>query len=253
MTIYSYSRLSTYEQCPLKFRFKYIDKLKPEIKQFIEGFLGNQIHNTLEWLYHQIKQDNIPDLDGLIEFYASNWKANHTEEIKIIKDFPLEYYFNQGIKFLIAYYLRNHPFQDNTIAIEKQVLIQLDDEGRYLLKGYIDRLVHDKESNIFEIHDYKTSGFIKSKEDIENDKQLALYSLGIKQEFPEAREVNLVWHFLNFDKKIISKRTDEQLEELKKNIINLINSIESTKDFIANPGTLCNWCEFKNYCSYKPI
>ena len=34
--IYSHSRLSAFEQCPLKFRFRYIDHLKPEIEQTIE-------------------------------------------------------------------------------------------------------------------------------------------------------------------------------------------------------------------------
>lgn len=250
MTIYSYSKLSTYEKCPLKFKFRYIDRLKPEIKQFIEGFLGNQVHSSLEWLYQNIKAGKIPVLDELIKFYAEKWNKGYSKEIHIVKQIPADFYFNQGIKFLISYYLRNHPFDDNTIAIEKKIMIKLDDEAKYLLRGYIDRLVHNKDANILEIHDYKTSGTAKSREDIENDRQLALYCLGIMQEFQEADDIHLVWHFLNFDKKIISKKTEEQLKELRKELINLIDNIESAKTFPANPGILCNWCEFKNQCTY---
>ena len=47
---------------------------------------------------------------------------------------------------------------------------------------------------------------------------------------------------------MISKRTTEQLEDLKRNIIELINKIESTKEFKANPGKICDWCEFRKYC-----
>ena len=66
--------------------------------------------------------------------------------------------------------------------------------------------------------------------------------------FDNVSEVHLVWHFLNFNKKLTSKRTEEQLENLKKEIINLIDCIESAKEFPANPGPLCGWCEFKNHC-----
>ena len=76
MVIYSHSRLSSFEQCPLKFKFRYIDKLKPEIEQSIEGFLGNQVHDTLEWLYNEIlagKPGEEFQLDEIIHKYADSW------------------------------------------------------------------------------------------------------------------------------------------------------------------------------------
>ena len=63
----------------------------------------------------------------------------------------MEYYFNQGIKFLINYFLANQPFKDNTIATEKRILINLDPLGKHKLRGCIDRLAHNKENNVFEI------------------------------------------------------------------------------------------------------
>ena len=139
-----------------------------------------------------------------------------------------------------------HPFLDNTIAIEHQVTIDLNNDGKYMLQGYIDRLVHNNESNIFEIHDYKT-GSIKTQEELNKDRQLALYSIGIRKEF-NASDVHLIWHFLDFNQKMISKRTEEQLESLKQDIINLINKIESTTIYPASPSPLCKWCEFGKYC-----
>ena len=40
MPIYSYSQLSTYEQCPLKYKLCYRDKIKRDIEG-VEGLLGN--------------------------------------------------------------------------------------------------------------------------------------------------------------------------------------------------------------------
>ena len=46
--IYSHSRLSTFEQCPYKFKLKYIDNIESEIPQTVEAFLGSRVHETLE-------------------------------------------------------------------------------------------------------------------------------------------------------------------------------------------------------------
>ena len=62
-------------------------------------------------------------------------------------------------------------------------------------------------------------------------------------------DVHLIWHFLDFNQKLTSKRTDEELEDLKLKIINLIDKIESTKEFKENKSALCNWCEYKDYCT----
>lgn len=48
MTLYSYSRLRCYEQCPQKYKFQYIDKIKIEAKESIELFLGKRVHKTLK-------------------------------------------------------------------------------------------------------------------------------------------------------------------------------------------------------------
>ena len=253
MVLYSHSRLSTFEQCPLKFKFRYIDKLESEIKQSIEGFLGNKVHDSLEFIYKESCKGRTVELDELIEFYIHVWNKEYTNEIKVIKEeLTAEHYFEKGVKFLIDYFTENYPFNDNTIAVEKQIIIDLDKEnpGKYKLQGYIDRLVHDKEKNIFEIHDYKT-GQIKTQEDLDKDRQLALYSLGIRESFPEASDVHLIWHFLDLNKKMSSRRTLEELNQLKQDIINLIIKIESTNEFPACPSALCGWCEFKGYCDSR--
>jgi putative RecB family exonuclease len=253
MVLYSHSRLSTFEQCPLKFKFRYIDKLEPEIKQSIEGFLGNKVHDSLEFIYREACKGRTVELDELIEFYIQVWNKEYTNEIKVIKEeLNAEHYFEKGVKFLIDYFTENYPFKDNTIAVEKQIIIDLDKEnpGKYKLQGFIDRLVHNKDTNIFEIHDYKT-GQIKTQEDLDKDRQLALYSLGIRESFPEAADIHLIWHFLDLNKKMSSRRTLEELNQLKQEIINLINKIESTSDFQANPGNLCKWCEFQGYCDSR--
>jgi RecB family exonuclease len=108
-------------------------------------------------------------------------------------------------------------------------------------------LVHDKENNIFEIHDYKT-GSLKSQKELDEDRQLAIYSLGIRESFKNTQKIKLVWHFFEGDKELTSERTIEQLQILRNEILNLIKRIEMTKEFLTNKSNLCNWCEYKTKC-----
>jgi len=123
MKIYSHSRLSTFEQCPLKFKLKYIDKLKPEIERSIEAHLGGVVHEVLEWLYTEVKNKKLPSLDHIIKIYAEKWQETFTPEILIVKqNKTIQDYFNKGVQFLIDYYTKNKPFDDNTLETEKKIV-----------------------------------------------------------------------------------------------------------------------------------
>ena len=246
---YSHSKLSTFEQCPLKFKYRYIDKIIPEIKKTIEAHLGTCVHSALEWIYTKVKKNHIPSLDEIIVYFSKKWQETYTPDIVIIKeDLTQKDYFNNGINFLVTYYQNHYPFDDNTIDVEKKIKIKLDSNGEYNIIGFIDRLVQNLEKNEFEIHDYKTANSLPTQEKIDNDRQLALYSIAIKEIYGENKEIKLIWHYLAHNKKIISKRTNEQLKNLKKQTLELIKKIESTKEFPPKKSILCKWCEYKNIC-----
>ncbi len=251
MGTYSHSRLSTFEQCPFKFKLKYIDKIIPEIDTTIEALLGNCVHSALEWLYNNLnsKAGKIPSTDEVLTAYIAAWEQEFFPEIKIVRNntTPKDY-FNKGIKFLVDYCNRHSPFEDNTLETEKQILINLDEKGEHKIQGFIDRLAYNPETGEYEIHDYKTSNSLPTKEKIEADRQLALYSIAIKEIFGNDKKVCLIWHYLAHDAKICSSRTNEQLAQLKKETIKLIKKIENTTEFPACTSALCNWCEYNYMC-----
>ncbi len=250
MTIYSHSRLSCFEKCPQKFKLNYIDKVETESEESIEAFLGSRVHETLEKLYKDLTFHKENSLDELITYFHNIWDENWDNSIVIVKEeYGPDNYLKMGEKFISDYYKRYHPFdQGRIISIEERILIDLDSDGDYQLQGYIDRLTENGDG-FYEIHDYKTNSRLPLPEYIENDRQLALYAIGVKDRYPDCKDVRLVWHFLAFDKEIDSTRTDEDLEALKKETIGLIDRIESEEKFEANPSYLCDWCEFKPVCS----
>ena len=250
--IYSHSRLWLYENCPEYFKIKYLDNALPDLPVSMALFLGGLVHESLEWLYHQIKNREI-GIDELIEDYSDRWNSQCSEKIRIPWGTPEEH-FNRGVKFLVDYYVKNKPFKENTVAIERRVLFPLDSAGKYKIQGFIDRIVLN-DDGVYEVHDYKTNQFMKCKEELDKDRQLGFYHLGLKEIFGEDVKVKLYWHFLSFNQMVSSERTDEQLEKLKSETLNLIKKIKSETIWQSCGKKFCDWCEYKrkNSTTYEEV
>lgn len=249
MPTYSHSRISSFENCPLKYKLAYIEK--PDIEAFtsIEAFLGSRVHDALEKLYKDLMYSKLLTLDQLLAFFDGIWKKNWSDDVRVIRDdYEPENYWLMGQRFIKDYYEKYAPFdQDRTLGLEERVVVDLG--GKYKLQGYIDRLA--LRDGVYEIHDYKTSSSLPPQEKLDADRQLALYALAIKRRLRDVNEVELVWHYLAFNREMRSSRTDESLEELEKHTIGLIKEIEAaTKrdDFPARESGLCRWCEFQSLC-----
>ncbi len=177
------------------------------------------------------------------------WEGNWSPDIVVIKkDYTPENYQEVGRQCLRDFYEQHHPFTDGTtVGLEKRVTVDLDDTGDYKLQGYIDRLV-EKDDGVYEIHDYKTSGRLPHQAEADEDKQLARYQLAVLEMWPDVKEVRLAWHYLRFGKMLVSTRRAEQLEDLRRETIEAIQTIEATTEFEPIKSALCDWCEYKPIC-----
>lgn len=251
MSTYSHSRLQTFENCPLQYKYRYVDRIKGDVEG-IEGFLGKCCHKTLEKLYRDLKMTKLDSLGDLITFFNDLWEKNWSDRIQIINaKYTADNYHNLGERCIRDYYKRHSPFEEGiTLGLEERISISLSENGKYRMVGYIDRLTQAGDG-VYEIHDYKTSGFLPTQGMVDTDRQLALYELSVKNRWPDAREIRLVWHFLTFDKEMTSHRNDEQLEGLKRQTISLIDKIEATREFLPVESKLCYWCEYEEICPLK--
>ncbi|MFH0860074.1 MAG: PD-(D/E)XK nuclease family protein [Candidatus Altiarchaeota archaeon] len=255
MMRYSYSRLQCFENCPLAFKFQYIDKLDVEAFEGIEAFMGKRVHEALEKFYIDRNHGKIASVDELLGGYNDSWVRYINPDVVVNKEgLTQEHYRIVGEKCLVDYYNRYKPFEKGkTLETEMMVTVDLLGDNQYNFIGYIDRLdtVGD---GIYEIHDYKTSQHLPTQDKKNRDQQLALYEIGIRQMWDDVEEVDLVWHYLVFDKELRSKRTSQHLEDLKTEFLGIIQSIEqaTTDDnFPAIESGLCAWCAFQEYCKIK--
>jgi RecB family exonuclease len=157
MPIYSHSQLSIYEECPLKYKLCYRDKIKRDTEG-VEAFLGTMAHETLKKCYDDVRLTKRHSLDELLSYYNNIWRQNWHDLIVITrKDVTQEHYKVLGEKMIETYYQRYAPFDaDTTIQAEMRLNFALDEADKYKLTGYIDRLSFTRDS-VYCIHDYKTS------------------------------------------------------------------------------------------------
>lgn len=248
MPVFSNSRLGTFEQCPLKYKYQYIDKIKVEVAKTVEAFMGSRVHEALEKLYRDLNLQKLNSLEELLAYYNDQWAKNWTDDVKIVrKDYMAENYRKTGEKCIADYYNRYVPFSERVLGIETVEYVNLDPEGEYKWNVRMDRLDYTGDGRC-EIHDYKTAGALPKQEHMDEDRQLALYSLWVKQNFKDAEKVDLVWHYLVFDRQLLSTRTGEQLEKLREETLEAVKKAVSAKEFPANESNLCSWCEYQFMC-----
>jgi putative RecB family exonuclease len=258
MTIYSYSRLEAFKQCPRQFAYRYIEKPEIEKQPTIEAHLGTVCHLTVQQIYKDLLLSRQMTLEESLSFYNTCWEKEKPPNLRIIRDrYTEENYRNTGRRYVEEFYRKNSPFNDgHTIGIEKQLQIHLDSPtygsgdpktGRIHLTGFIDRLVDHGEGK-YEIIDYKTNKELPGPDDLENNWQLPLYQIGLKAILPDLKEVTCTWYFLAHGKPISLKKQEENLEQLKTHIQTLVEKIDATSEFEPKITALCSWCDYESIC-----
>jgi len=248
MPVYSHSQLGTYEECPLKYKLCYRDGIK-RYTEGVEAFLGSMVHEALMKCYDAVKLTKVNTLDEILACYEDLWQQNWHEEIVVTKkDLTADNYRALGRKMIETYYQRHAPFnKDITIGTEMRIRRSLDDNGKYQLQGLIDRLSRSPDG-VHHINDYKTSAHLPGQEDVDGDRQLALYQIGVQKRWPDIQGVKLVWHYLAFDRELVSERSREALTGLARDTIRLIDEIETAEEFPPRESDFCGWCEYPDLC-----
>jgi putative RecB family exonuclease len=253
--IWSHSRLASFEDCRRKFQYRYVLKI-PTDTSSIEAFVGKQVHDVLERLYRSVAEGRVPSLPKVIARYDQLFRdAYLPKKIRIVRsENPVEFYRELGEHCLVNYYHEHYPFEGGqTIGIEERVLFDLGklDGEPVRLQGFVDRIDRARDGTI-EIHDYKTSARVPSQSQLDQDRQLALYQIGVAERFDPDRPFRLVWRFVRKGITRTSTRTLGQLDDLRHETLDLVRRVRSETEFPTTPGPLCRWCEFSERCPGSP-
>jgi CRISPR/Cas system-associated exonuclease Cas4 (RecB family) len=242
--VYSVSQLNCFKQCPKKYKFQYVLKLKTKPKPYFD--FGISVHSVLEEIVPLFEKEKIFSYDLMyskaINLLERNWISQGYKDEVEEKE-----YFEKGLKIIADFIktqekLINSKSDRKIIGLEKDFLIKINDKNLY---GIIDRI--DKTGDDFEILDYKTSNSMENEMKLKKNYQLYIYALACKELFGKyPKEIGL-WYLvfnnikkINFDEKILT--------EIKKEIYELILEIEKGI-FYPKPSKFnCTYCDFFEVC-----
>jgi putative RecB family exonuclease len=171
----SWSAISTFRTCPLKYKFRYIDGL-PEESVSSALIFGTGIHTAVEQHFQAaLSGDEQPDVERLMFAYRSAWLPHDPDVIQFGSTETRASLDALASKMLTAFL--NSPaasVHGRVLGVEEEIRGMLV-EGTPDLYGRVDLLTEDSDSLV--ITDIKTSRGKWSAEQVEDSgEQLLLYS-----------------------------------------------------------------------------
>ncbi|HDS09288.1 MAG TPA: PD-(D/E)XK nuclease family protein, partial [Firmicutes bacterium] len=233
-TRYSFSRLSSYLQCPLKYKKIYLEKIPQEPQGFFS--IGTTIHAVMEDIY---SKPQAPTRERLFELYDKYWVSIGYSSPEELKE-----YYDSGREWLDLYYDKFIKDLDwvKAVAVEKYFEIPI---GNYITIGYIDRIHPNKDGSV-EVIDYKTNPEMKSVEEVSGDLQLTLYQYVLEKLGYKVSGLSLL--FLRFGEKVTVLKNEDDLKEFERFFIESVEKAESEKEYPPKINEYCKNCQFKPEC-----
>lgn len=179
---WSYSSLSTFEECPLAFKLHYIQQLEDKDSAFTQ--YGKLVHSILERYYK--KELNIFEL---ADIYRNEYCEKVTDDFPVLFQSLEDLYYDSGESYFETF--DDDFFDYKVIAVEQRFLTKI---GEYSFTGVIDLILQDGEDYL--IVDHKSKSKFKSKKEHQKYlRQLYLYSMYIYEtygKYPKKLIFNLI-------------------------------------------------------------
>jgi putative RecB family exonuclease len=239
------SKVSSFTDCALAFRFSAIDRL-PEPPS-VAATRGTLVHAALERLFclDAERRTLAAALDCLGA--AAVELRSHHEFAGLELDEAAEATFLAEAQALVEQYFRlEDPTAVTPIGIELKLEIEL---GGVRLRGIIDRLELDADGELV-VTDYKTGRAPGERQEQQRLAGVAFYSLLCERLFGR-RPAKVQLLYLADPVAIIATPTDRSTRGVERKLAAVWTAVERAcerEDFRPNPSRLCDWCGFKAYC-----
>ncbi|MFA6029426.1 MAG: PD-(D/E)XK nuclease family protein [Elusimicrobiota bacterium] len=270
----SHSAVTTYLDCPQRWKLKYVDKLPEKPRHFFS--FGKTLHSALEFLYG-VPTPPPPSLADLLEYYRKNWLTEgYTSPDQEAK------YRAEGRSILEAYYAKNVPGFRVPFFVEYKFETQVEIPGQKTfvlpiggrpqeislepefltpvpLLGYVDRIDKTEDGRL-EIVDYKT-GKAFDLDRVREDPQLSLYQMVCEEKLGMKVAGLTLYHLPSQTPFTVDRRGEALVRAVRERVVGVgglvrrgLQKLDEASDvlpaeFEPKPEERkCSWCDFKPFC-----
>lgn len=236
---WSFSRLSTYEQCPLQWKYAYLDNLPQEDN--IWALIGTLCHEILE----DLADKNISNI------MAVEWFQQEYDKIVEVHDFPFggQMLKDSYRRKLSDYFETYTDFQGEIQEIEMnfEIVVNETEDEIDVVRGFVDLpLIYNNEGYVI---DHKISTPYTGDTLNKKKKQLYIYAEAYKQKYGNYPSY-LMFNYIKNKDKFVEKFNPKYMEFTMNWVRNTIQRIKDDTQFEAriDKGFCSNLCPFRNIC-----
>lgn len=256
----SYSSFRTYQECPLRWKFLYVDRL-PEAPKGYFSF-GRTVHTVLEELLRPLvvpaprrvspgesqrtleefsplrgARTPLASREEMLKLYAGAWVGEGYDSPE-----QEAQYRSLGEEILGRYWEQLSEAPPEPVAVEEHLETSWDGVP---VHGYLDRLDRTSGGGL-EVVDYKTSRELSRQEAKASD-QLSFYQVLVQGNYPDPVERLTLYHLRSLTPHSVPPRTPHALGELHGTVGEVADGIRQ-ESYEPTPGRHCSRCEFRSIC-----
>lgn len=236
------SKIQTFEDCPLQFKFQHVLRVPTPSKTYFG--MGTAIHAVAENMTKLQKEGKEPTEELALEILEKQWDTSsyRNQRTKESQD-------KDKSKEMIKTYLEWAENNPNTpVDVEPKFQIKLND---VTISGKIDRVEMTPDGE-YEVIDFKTGYAYKTKNTIKEDVQMNIYALGTEKLYGKLPKKTSLF-YIKHNKIVPHFIEEEKLNEFKESLGEKIESIFN-EEFDAKPEyQKCSRCDYASICDAKEI
>ena len=231
----SFSQIKTYSQCPLRYKFEYIDqKDTPNYAEVMHD--GEIMHKMLELISEDPTFEGLEErINDVIMFYAKQYSFEQLKRCETI----------------IRSWFTADSFPHKVLDVERYFNIPLKET--FIISGIIDR-IDEITPDKYSITDYKTGWHLYSDNEIENSIQLRIYAYAMFTMYPHLSSIVITYDNVRLKSQISKEIIRDELPTIEANLYAFICGLflNSSKDYKARVGHSCIYCSYTSICNdYK--
>lgn len=245
---FSYSQLSTYLACPLRYRFQYVEMIPPAFTTSALAF-GQCFHEAAAAFHEQwlVGEDLTPD--QMTDVFRQSWRSRAEREIRFCNGDTEDSLFEKALQMMTVFHERR---QNDTEILGIEEFFEMEISPAVPpFQGYID-LIEQSLAGDITIVDLKSAARKPSKSQAESNLQLTAYSIGAGALGFDPRAVGLRLDVLTKTKspelvRYETGRTDADRTRFVKLVEHVWNAIEREVWF-PKEDWHCGQCAWADPC-----
>jgi putative RecB family exonuclease len=244
----SYSQISTYLMCPLRYRFQYVELIPAAFKSAALAF-GSAIHEAVGAFYHEVLTGDELRPDQMLDVYRQAWHARDGSEIRFFNGDDEQSLTEKAEQMLSVFHGSFDPGVQ-VLGIEEFFDMRFDEDVPPF-QGYID-LIEQSAEGVVSVVDLKTAARKPTKTQAGSNLQLTAYTLGAEALGFDPEQLTLRLDVLTKTKspelvRYETTRTQQDRERFVKMVKHVWGAIES-HCFFPRQDWHCAQCAWADPC-----